>query len=188
MPEGQGCCGALHVHSGLPQPARALARRNIDAVLGGNFDAIITNAAGCGSTLKEYGELLEEDAAYAAKAREFSAKMRVNSSPMDVPGGMKSLFYSTDHDVNSGALVRPDWLGLLDPYYERPLAIRQLFTAGSTSSDTIEYVRVDTVTNNAAPVPEAISNAVIGDGTVANRSSATPISSSVRPRVKLDSQ
>ena len=96
---------------------------------------------------------------------QFSSKTRVNSSPMDVPGGMKSLFFSTNHDTNSGALVRPDYLGLLDPYYERPLSIRQLFTAGSTGTDTIEYVRVDTVTNNAAPVPEAISNAVIGDGT-----------------------
>jgi glycolate dehydrogenase iron-sulfur subunit len=76
VPEGQGCCGALHVHSGLPGDARKLARRNIDAVLSGGFDAIITNAAGCGSTLKEYGELLEDDPEYAAKAKQFSASMR----------------------------------------------------------------------------------------------------------------
>ena len=76
VPAGQGCCGALHVHSGLPDDARKLAIRNIDAVLGGGFDAIITNAAGCGSTLKEYGELLENDAAYAAKAKQFSGRMR----------------------------------------------------------------------------------------------------------------
>lgn len=76
IPEGQGCCGALHVHSGLREDAQRLARRNIDAVAAGDFDAIITNAAGCGSTLKEYGELLEDDPAYAAKAREFSAGMR----------------------------------------------------------------------------------------------------------------
>jgi glycolate oxidase iron-sulfur subunit len=75
VPAGQGCCGALHVHSGLPEDARRLARRNIDAVLEG-FDAIITNAAGCGSTLKEYGDLLEDDAAYAAKAKQFSGLMR----------------------------------------------------------------------------------------------------------------
>jgi glycolate oxidase iron-sulfur subunit len=76
VPKDQGCCGALHVHSGLPEEARRLARRNIDAVLDGGFDAVITNAAGCGSTLKEYGELLEDDPAYATKAREFSSKMR----------------------------------------------------------------------------------------------------------------
>src|SRR5215471_1999515 len=46
VPEGQGCCGALHVHAGLPDEARKLARRNIDAVLSGGFDAVITNAAG----------------------------------------------------------------------------------------------------------------------------------------------
>jgi glycolate oxidase iron-sulfur subunit len=76
VPGGQGCCGALHLHSGLREDARRLARQNIDAVLGGGFEAIITNAAGCGSTLKEYGDLLDDDASYAAKAREFSALMR----------------------------------------------------------------------------------------------------------------
>ena len=77
IPSGQGCCGALHLHSGLREDARRLARRNIDAVLGGDrFDAIISNAAGCGSTLKEYGELLADDPEYAAKAREFAGLMR----------------------------------------------------------------------------------------------------------------
>ena len=69
IPDGQGCCGALHLHAGLRDEARKLARRNIDAVLDGGFDAIITNAAGCGSTLKEYDELLEDDPEYAEKAR-----------------------------------------------------------------------------------------------------------------------
>jgi len=76
IPQGQGCCGALHLHSGMREEARKLARRNIDAVLGGGFDAIISNAAGCGSTLKEYGELLADDPAYAGKARAFSSRVR----------------------------------------------------------------------------------------------------------------
>jgi glycolate oxidase iron-sulfur subunit len=76
VPKDQGCCGALHLHSGLREEARKLARRNIDAVLFRGFDAIITNAAGCGSTLKEYAELLAEDPEYAAKARQFSSLMR----------------------------------------------------------------------------------------------------------------
>jgi glycolate oxidase iron-sulfur subunit len=76
VPEGQGCCGALHLHDGMREEARKLARRNIDAVLDGGFDAIITNAAGCGSTLKEYGELLADVPEYADKARRFSALMR----------------------------------------------------------------------------------------------------------------
>ncbi len=73
IPAGQGCCGALHVHSGIRDEARELARINIDVVLAGKFDAVISNAAGCGSTLKEYDELLEHDPEYAAKAREFVA-------------------------------------------------------------------------------------------------------------------
>jgi glycolate oxidase iron-sulfur subunit len=76
VPGGQTCCGALHVHAGLRNEARTLARRNIDALAAGGYDAILTNAAGCGSTLKEYGELLEGDAAYAARAYEFSRRMQ----------------------------------------------------------------------------------------------------------------
>ena len=76
VPAAQTCCGALHVHSGLRDEARKLARRNIDAVMDGGFDAVITNAAGCGSTLKEYDELLEHDPAYAEKARKFTGLMK----------------------------------------------------------------------------------------------------------------
>ena len=76
IPMQQTCCGALQVHAGIRDEARKLARRNIDAVVDGGFDAIITNAAGCGSTLKEYDELLEHDEAYAARARKFTALMK----------------------------------------------------------------------------------------------------------------
>lgn len=75
VPAGQTCCGALHVHSGLREEARRLARRNIDAFDGG-YDAIVTNAAGCGSTLKEYGELLAGDPAYAARAARFAGLVK----------------------------------------------------------------------------------------------------------------
>jgi len=76
IPEAQTCCGALHVHAGLREDARKLARRNIDAFLNGNYDAIITNAGGCGSTLKEYEELLEHDSVYSEKARRFSSLVK----------------------------------------------------------------------------------------------------------------
>ncbi len=72
IPDEQTCCGALHVHSGLRDQARALARKNIDVMLAGNYDAIITNAGGCGSTLKEYDELLEHDPAYGETSMSFS--------------------------------------------------------------------------------------------------------------------
>jgi len=76
IPGSQNCCGALHVHSGLKDQARALARNNIDAVLGEDFDAVITNAAGCGSTLKEYDDLLENDSVYLEKAIKFKSLMK----------------------------------------------------------------------------------------------------------------
>lgn len=76
VPEHQTCCGALHVHSGLKQQARELARQNIRAFLDGGFDAVVTNAAGCGSTLKEYHELLENDPDFRDKSRLFVSKVR----------------------------------------------------------------------------------------------------------------
>jgi glycolate oxidase iron-sulfur subunit len=76
LPSHQSCCGALHLHAGMLEAARAQARHNIDAMLSPEFDAIITNAAGCGSTMKEYAAWLQEDAGYAAKAAEFSGKTR----------------------------------------------------------------------------------------------------------------
>jgi glycolate oxidase iron-sulfur subunit len=72
IPGGQTCCGALHVHAGLREPARKLARQNIDALLAEKYDAIITNAGGCGSTLKEYHELFEQEPAYAERSSQFS--------------------------------------------------------------------------------------------------------------------
>ncbi len=76
VPAGQVCCGALHVHAGLREDARALARKNVDVLVAGNYDAILTNAAGCGSTLKEYHELLEDDPDYAPRAQQFSRLMK----------------------------------------------------------------------------------------------------------------
>lgn len=73
---GQTCCGALHAHSGFREEARALARQNVDALVDGGFDAIISNTGGCGATLKEYHHLLEHDAAYAHRAEKFVGLMR----------------------------------------------------------------------------------------------------------------
>ena len=76
VPPTQICCGALFAHSGKLEGARECARHNIAAFERQNFDWILTNAAGCGSTMKEYGELLRDDPAWAERARNFSAKVK----------------------------------------------------------------------------------------------------------------
>ena len=75
-PPAQSCCGALLVHAGEEAAALDLARRTIDAFEGSDVDAIVTNAGGCGSTVKEYGYLLRDDPAYAERAAVFSALCR----------------------------------------------------------------------------------------------------------------
>jgi glycolate oxidase iron-sulfur subunit len=75
-PAAQGCCGALSVHNGREAEAQRFARRLIDTFEPLGIDYLVVNAAGCGSSLKEYGELLRDDPAYADRAAAFAAKVR----------------------------------------------------------------------------------------------------------------
>ena len=72
----QHCCGALHAHAGDLETARALARRNIAAFEKSEAEFVVTNAAGCGALLKEYGHLLANDGEWAERAERFSARVR----------------------------------------------------------------------------------------------------------------
>jgi glycolate oxidase iron-sulfur subunit len=75
-PPAQECCGALYAHSGQLEKARECARRNIAVFEDLNLDTIIINAAGCGSTLKDYGTLLANDVKWAERAKAFSTKVK----------------------------------------------------------------------------------------------------------------
>lgn len=75
-PPAQNCCGSLHAHNGEWTLAQELARRNLDQFPPDQFDAIITNAGGCGSHLKHYSKLLAGDSAYEGRARQWDRKVR----------------------------------------------------------------------------------------------------------------
>ena len=75
-PAGQGCCGALALHAGRLDEARAFARRTIDVFERAGVERIAVNAAGCGSSMKEYGQLLADDREWADRARAFAARVR----------------------------------------------------------------------------------------------------------------
>jgi len=75
-PKRQGCCGALALHAGYIDQARQLARHNIEVFEAVGVDRIVVNAAGCGSAMKEYGQLLAGDPLWAERAQAFSAKAR----------------------------------------------------------------------------------------------------------------
>jgi glycolate oxidase iron-sulfur subunit len=75
-PPEQACCGALCVHAGEEAQALQLARKMIDVFENAGVETIVINAAGCGSTLKEYGYLLRDDLVYAQRARKFAAQCK----------------------------------------------------------------------------------------------------------------
>ena len=90
VPVGQGCCGALNLHSGDLEMARRMARINIDVFLAAGVDLIVTSSAGCGSNMKEYHDLLADDPGYAEPARRFAELTRdvtevLVSLPFDPP-------------------------------------------------------------------------------------------------------
>jgi glycolate oxidase iron-sulfur subunit len=75
-PPLQSCCGALEIHAGREAPALARVRALIAQMERMHVDHIVVNSAGCGSAMKEYGQLLDDDPAWAERAAAFSAKVR----------------------------------------------------------------------------------------------------------------
>ena len=76
VPPGQGCCGALSVHNGREEEAQRYARALIDRFERAGVEWVVVNAAGCGSTMKDYATLLADDAQYAERARAFADRVR----------------------------------------------------------------------------------------------------------------
>lgn len=75
-PEVVGCCGALHAHAGFPEAARRLARARIAQFEATGADWLVTDSAGCGAALKEYGDWLADDPAWAGRARRCTERAR----------------------------------------------------------------------------------------------------------------
>lgn len=86
VPRDQGCCGAITIHAGEMERGRALAKRNIAAFERSGADVYVINAAGCGSALKEYGQLFHEDPEWHERAVAFSAKVRDITEYLDEIG------------------------------------------------------------------------------------------------------
>ena len=82
----QRCCGALHAHAGDLDTARKLARKNIAAFEKSGAEYVVTNAAGCGALLKEYGHLLTDDPEWSKRAAEFSLRARDVSELLALAG------------------------------------------------------------------------------------------------------
>lgn len=76
IPKKQVCCGSLQAHNGDFEVARDLAKKNIDAFLKYDLDAIVMDSAGCGALMKEYGHYLKDDPGYVEKARLLSSKVK----------------------------------------------------------------------------------------------------------------
>jgi glycolate oxidase iron-sulfur subunit len=97
----QTCCGAIHLHNGADSPARAMARKNIDAMLpvdGPKVDFICSCIAGCGAMLREYDFVLREDENYAWRAKEFVKRVR-DISEVLLELGLPKMKYRIDQNV-----------------------------------------------------------------------------------------
>jgi glycolate oxidase iron-sulfur subunit len=104
VPAEQVCCGALNVHSGEREMAREMARRNVQVFLGAGLEAVIVNSAGCGSTLKEYGELLAHDRRASQAASELAGTEPAGPEPAE---GFSLLVKDVNEFLASIELERP---------------------------------------------------------------------------------
>jgi glycolate oxidase iron-sulfur subunit len=86
VPKSQGCCGALSVHNGREPEGQDFARALIDSFEDSGVEYVVVNAAGCGSTMKEYVRLLEDDPAYADRAKAFAERVRDVAEILDELG------------------------------------------------------------------------------------------------------
>jgi glycolate oxidase iron-sulfur subunit len=116
VPRGQGCCGALHYHSGQEEPARQFARENCSAFSmtdpgkANDVDAIVTNAAGCGAVLKDYGHLFHDAAAgaFAAKVRDVSEFLaQLGPVPPRHPLPLRATYHDACHLCHAQQIRRP---------------------------------------------------------------------------------
>jgi iron-sulfur cluster protein len=141
VPASQGCCGALHHHMGEGRRARILARRVIDAFAGlDDCGSILTNSAGCGAALKEYGDLLRDDPAYAERARAFAARVRDVTEFLALRGTgqavtrirMRAVYFDPCHlGIAQGVTKEPRWLLHRIPGLEVVEATRREACCGS---------------------------------------------------------
>jgi glycolate oxidase iron-sulfur subunit len=116
VPRTQVCCGALHYHAALEEPARELAERNCTAFLpaGAEVDAIVVNAAGCGAMLKDYGHLFhstphaERAAAFARKVKDISEFLvELGPVPPQHPLPLKATYHDACHLCHGQQIRRP---------------------------------------------------------------------------------
>ena len=106
-PPAQSCCGSLHAHNGEWVLAQALARRNIDQFPPAEFDAIITNAGGCGSHLKHFAKLLADDPNYRDRAKLWDKKVKdIHEWLMEI--GLQSLPSEADRRVGPTVVTYHD--------------------------------------------------------------------------------
>jgi glycolate oxidase iron-sulfur subunit len=91
VPRGQKCCGALHAHNGFVDEAKEMAKHTIAVFERENLDAVVINSAGCGSTMKDYGHMLEDDPQWRQRAAAFSAKVKDVSEYLDALGLVQTL-------------------------------------------------------------------------------------------------
>lgn len=99
IPDGQGCCGAAALHTGARDEALKLVRANLDAFNPDDFDAILSNAAGCGAGLKEYPMVLHGEPD-EARAKAFAAKV------MDISEYLNTLLQNGELEPRSPPAAR----------------------------------------------------------------------------------
>ncbi len=191
-----GCCGAIDQHLAAPEAAKAAMRRNIDAWWphieageGGNIEAIVITASGCGSLVKEYGHLLRDDSAYAVKAARVSALAKdlcevLAGEDLDrlAPSSPKRVAFHPPCSLQHGQKVRGVIESILTslghelvPVAESHLCCGSAGTYSLLQPEIAGQLRERKLSNLQARGPEVIATANIGCQSHLAAASAVPV-------------
>lgn len=157
VPQGQGCCGAIHYHSGASDPAIQLAEANIGSFKPDDVDAIIINVAGCGAMLKDYGHIAEElhpqDKALHERFEQFAHKVKdlteflakLGPVPPSVPVPLKVTYHDACHLVHAQKIRQQprDLLKLIPGLTVVPLAESDICCGAAGSYNLTEPEMAD---------------------------------------------
>jgi glycolate oxidase iron-sulfur subunit len=174
-PRAQGCCGALTLHAGRLDEARAFAKRTIDVFERAGVERVVVNAAGCGSSMKEYDRLLAGDPAWAARAAAFVARVRdvtellVELGPQQAPRrrlDLRVAYHDACHLAHAQGIRQPprDLLGAIPgvelvPFAEPDMCCGSAGIYNLVQPDAARDLGMRKVQHLAAAAPDVVASA-----------------------------
>ncbi len=180
IPHLQGCCGAIHYHSGDVDPALNMAMKNVAAFRLEDIDAVIVNAAGCGAILKDYGHIADEApgrsqdrcdqlSAFSGRVKDVSEFLvELGIRPPGNPLSIRVTYHDACHLVHAQRIATPprELLATIPELEVIPLAESTICCGAAGSYNLIEPEMADRLLNRKLDCLQKADSEIIVTGNI----------------------